>query len=159
MLTLQNLLSFNSNLFKKNCIVQSYGMTDSMVPCISVLFQPSWHSVFLHQQNWSLRFNWNIVDSGGQHHNCPRYFNQIFLPFLYLTTTVPQDAMLSACFKTEFNITSLSVEWDISSVLTSPGCIQVTLIPHPQTSCLRACDNPSTKNLVPEYTARPGNPW
>lgn len=55
--------------------------------------------------------------------------------------------------------TSVSVAFDPIGVLTSPGWIHVTLIPDPDISCLKAWDIPSTKNLVPEYTAKPGKPW
>ena len=31
-------------------------------------------SGFLHQQSWPSRYNWNIVESGVKHHNCPLSF-------------------------------------------------------------------------------------
>ena len=54
--------------------------------------------------------------------------------------------------------TSRSVVLSNSSVLTSPGWMHVTLIPNSATSWRIVCDMPSIKYLVPQYTARPGNP-
>ena len=54
--------------------------------------------------------------------------------------------------------TSLSVSKLEISDVTSPGCIHVTLTPVSASSFLMDDDMPSMKNLVPEYTARPGKP-
>ena len=62
------------------------------------------------------------------------------------------------CPQQSIPLTSLSVERPWRGVLTSPGWMQVTLTPVSASSALMACDSPSTKNLEPEYTARPGKP-
>jgi hypothetical protein len=54
--------------------------------------------------------------------------------------------------------TSRSVVLSNNSVLTSPGWMHVTLIPNSTNSWRIVWDMPSIKYLVPQYTARPGNP-
>ena len=49
----------------------------------------SGYSGFLHQQNWPPLYNWNIVQSGVQHHNPNPWYDNLWVDMLLHSDTSP----------------------------------------------------------------------